>query len=81
MNHNPDIDEPHKTCALCGLQKTTNQFNHDGRTRDRLTYRCYSCLTLTLNGVLSEDQIAETAANRNDHADTFTTTHQIPGDM
>lgn len=32
-----------KRCALCGLELPTDQFGHDGRTRDRLTYRCNVC--------------------------------------
>lgn len=32
-----------KRCALCGLELPSDQFGHDGRTRDRLTYRCNTC--------------------------------------
>ena len=61
MNHNPDIDEPHKSCARCTLNLPASDFGYDGRTRDRLTYRCNTC--------------------RSQPEETFTTTHQIPGDM
>jgi len=50
-----------KSCARCTLNLPASDFGYDGRTRDRLTYRCNTC--------------------RSQPADTFTTTHQIPGDM
>ena len=60
MNHNPDIDDT-KTCARCKLNLPATDFGYDGRTRDRLTYRCNQC--------------------RSQPQETFTTTHQILGDM
>ena len=32
-----------KRCALCGLELPITKFGHDGRTRDKLTYRCNTC--------------------------------------
>ena len=32
-----------KRCARCRLELPIDQFGHDGRTRDRLTYRCNTC--------------------------------------
>jgi len=32
-----------KRCARCRLELPLDQFGHDGRTRDRLTYRCNTC--------------------------------------
>ena len=32
-----------KRCARCRLELPIEQFGHDGRTRDRLTYRCNDC--------------------------------------
>ena len=50
-----------KTCARCTLKLPATDFGYDGRTRDRLTYRCNQC--------------------RSQPEETFTTTHQILGDM
>ena len=50
-----------KRCARCKLNLPATDFGHDGRTRDRLTYRCNQC--------------------RSQPQETFTTTHQILGDM
>lgn len=32
-----------KRCAKCEQQLPLDQFGYDGRTRDRLTYRCNDC--------------------------------------
>ena len=32
-----------KRCAKCWRYLPLNDFAHDGRTRDRLTYRCNDC--------------------------------------
>jgi hypothetical protein len=38
-----DAEAPTKRCALCGLELPHTEFGYDGRTRDRLTYRCNTC--------------------------------------
>jgi hypothetical protein len=38
-----DAEAPTKRCALCGLELPHTDFGYDGRTRDRLTYRCNTC--------------------------------------
>ena len=35
--------EPAKKCSKCGETKPLDQFAYDGRTRDRLKYRCVNC--------------------------------------
>ncbi len=37
-----DADET-KRCAKCWRYLPHSDFGHDGRTRDRLTYRCNTC--------------------------------------
>lgn len=36
-----------KVCARCRHLVPLDQFRYDGRTRDRLTYRCVACLDVT----------------------------------
>jgi hypothetical protein len=41
-----DIAEGFKRCAKCRHIFPVDQFRYDGRTVDRLSYRCIECLKL-----------------------------------
>jgi hypothetical protein len=58
-----------KRCAKCWRYLPLTDFGHDGRTRDHLTYRCNDCRAIVPNQPGFDTETAETAANRNDHAD------------
>lgn len=55
-----------KRCAKCWRYLPLSDFAHDGRTRDRLTYRCNDCRTIVpINDTNSSNDTAE-PADRND---------------
>ena len=44
------MSELTKQCAKCRQQLPYTKFGYDGRTRDRLKYRCESCMNETEGG-------------------------------
>ena len=57
-----------KRCAKCWRYLPLSEFGHDGRTRDRLTYRCNDCRTIVpINDTNSSDDTTK-PADRNDRA-------------
>lgn len=36
-----------KKCVLCGIEKSLDEFNHNGHTEDRKTSTCRVCLSKT----------------------------------
>ena len=70
-----------KRCAKCWRYLPHTDFGHDGRTRDHLTYRCNECRAIVPNQPGIDTETAETAANRNDHTETHTSTIDHHGDI
>ncbi|CAB5217675.1 hypothetical protein UFOVP209_3 [uncultured Caudovirales phage] len=66
-----------KRCAKCWRYLPLSEFGHDGRTRDNLTYRCNDCRTIVPIDDTNSSKDATEPADRNDRAETITTTpHQ-----
>lgn len=70
-----------KRCAKCWRYRPLTDFERDGRTSDHLTYRCNDCRTIVPKHIDIDTETAETAVNRNDHAETHTSTIDHHGDL
>ena len=69
-----------KRCAKCWRYLPLSDFGHDGRTRDNLTYRCNDCRTIVPKAEQSGSESTDNSSDRNDHAETITTTPHPHGE-